>query len=166
VSLIVALRRPAPTVVRREVPCLYVNGKVDKGDCVVYWNLSHRRKAIRDLWLFIPALLLNWMIVSISHFPPRLASIELAIFAGFSVLSVSYHVFRWNRDERGQPRVPAAQMSAQVAVVPQAISAGWYPDPLGRHEYRYWDSSAWTRHVSDQGIVGADEFRRAVEGSA
>ena len=21
--------------------------------------------------------------------------------------------------------------------------AGWQPDPFGRHEYRYWDGSAW-----------------------
>lgn len=26
---------------------------------------------------------------------------------------------------------------------------GWYPDPSGRHEKRYWDGTRWTEHVSD-----------------
>lgn len=30
---------------------------------------------------------------------------------------------------------------------------GWLPDPLARHELRYWDGSAWTEHVSDQGAT-------------
>jgi hypothetical protein len=29
--------------------------------------------------------------------------------------------------------------------------AGWHPDPYGTHELRYFDGSAWTEHVSDQG---------------
>ncbi len=36
------------------------------------------------------------------------------------------------------------------------IPAGWQPDPRGRHEYRYWDGSQWTDHVSDQGTVSQD----------
>jgi uncharacterized RDD family membrane protein YckC len=34
--------------------------------------------------------------------------------------------------------------------------ARWAPDPLGRHEYRYWDGAQWTEHVSDGGVVSAD----------
>jgi uncharacterized RDD family membrane protein YckC len=34
--------------------------------------------------------------------------------------------------------------------------ARWAPDPLGRHQYRYWDGSQWTEHVADDGRVGAD----------
>lgn len=34
--------------------------------------------------------------------------------------------------------------------------ASWHPDPTGRHELRYWDGSAWTDHVSDQGVTGTD----------
>lgn len=36
------------------------------------------------------------------------------------------------------------------------IPAGWQPDPRGRHEYRYWDGTRWTDHVSDQGQVSSD----------
>ncbi|HEY5888075.1 MAG TPA: DUF2510 domain-containing protein, partial [Acidimicrobiales bacterium] len=35
-------------------------------------------------------------------------------------------------------------------------AAGWQPDPNGRHEYRYWDGSAWTDQVSDGGVVSSD----------
>jgi len=29
------------------------------------------------------------------------------------------------------------------------IPAGWYPDPLGLPQLRWWDSNAWTEHTSD-----------------
>jgi uncharacterized RDD family membrane protein YckC len=34
--------------------------------------------------------------------------------------------------------------------------ARWAPDPLGRHQYRYWDGAQWTDHVADDGRVSAD----------
>jgi hypothetical protein len=37
---------------------------------------------------------------------------------------------------------------------PQPVSltpAGWYPDPSGRFEMRYWDGTAWTEHVARGG---------------
>ena len=34
--------------------------------------------------------------------------------------------------------------------------AAWQPDPTNRHELRWWDGTAWTDHVSDQGVVGVD----------
>jgi uncharacterized protein YxjI len=38
--------------------------------------------------------------------------------------------------------------------------AAWYPDPTGRHELRYWDGSAWTDHVSNQGVTATDAVGR------
>jgi len=32
----------------------------------------------------------------------------------------------------------------------------WHPDPVGRHEQRYWDGAAWTDQVSDAGDVTTD----------
>jgi uncharacterized protein YxjI len=32
----------------------------------------------------------------------------------------------------------------------------WYPDPMGRHELRYWDGKVWTDHVSNQGVASSD----------
>lgn len=34
--------------------------------------------------------------------------------------------------------------------------ANWYPDPLGRHELRYWDGSQWTEHVASHGRQSVD----------
>jgi uncharacterized protein YxjI len=39
---------------------------------------------------------------------------------------------------------------------PQDTPASWYPDPLGRHELRYWDGSQWTEHVSSHGRQSVD----------
>lgn len=40
--------------------------------------------------------------------------------------------------------------------IPQATPPNWYPDPLGRHELRYWDGSQWTEHVSSHGRQSVD----------
>jgi hypothetical protein len=41
------------------------------------------------------------------------------------------------------------------ATVPDTshVPAGWYPDPLGGHQHRYWDGSTWSDSVSDDGAV-------------
>jgi uncharacterized membrane protein len=33
---------------------------------------------------------------------------------------------------------------------------GWYPDPSGHHEQRYWDGTRWTEYVSDAGRQTTD----------
>lgn len=38
----------------------------------------------------------------------------------------------------------------------QHAPPGWFPDPFGRHEYRYWDGVQWTEHVGWQGQQGVD----------
>ena len=37
-----------------------------------------------------------------------------------------------------------------------SVPADWYKDPAGRFEYRYWDGSKWTEHVSRAGAVHRD----------
>ena len=34
--------------------------------------------------------------------------------------------------------------------------AAWHPDPLGRHEFRYWDGKVWTQHVANGGQASVD----------
>jgi hypothetical protein len=48
---------------------------------------------------------------------------------------------------------PAAEAPAAVApaAAAPAVPAGWYADPAGRFELRYWDGSTWTEHVSRAG---------------
>ena len=46
----------------------------------------------------------------------------------------------------------APEPAAQAPVVP----ADWYADPMGRHQFRYWDGSSWTDHVADNGAASLD----------
>ncbi len=49
----------------------------------------------------------------------------------------------------------------------QAVPAAWHPDPTGRHTHRYWDGTAWTPHVADDGRVALDPLdARPAQGSA
>jgi hypothetical protein len=50
----------------------------------------------------------------------------------------------------------AAQPAATVPTRPEpapspTVPAGWYADPAGRFELRYWDGGTWTEHVSRAG---------------
>ena len=46
---------------------------------------------------------------------------------------------------------PAATPEPAAAAAAPAVPAGWYADPSGRFELRYWDGSAWTEHVARGG---------------
>ena len=41
--------------------------------------------------------------------------------------------------------------AADGSAVESSVPAGWYADPSGRYELRYWDGGAWTEHVSRAG---------------
>ena len=38
---------------------------------------------------------------------------------------------------------------------------GWYSDPTGRFERRYWDGHTWTKHVRAGGVSATDEVESA-----
>jgi hypothetical protein len=40
---------------------------------------------------------------------------------------------------------------AAAAAATPSVPAGWYADPAGRFELRYWDGNTWTEHVSRAG---------------
>jgi uncharacterized protein YxjI len=48
-----------------------------------------------------------------------------------------------------------AQYQAGPAA-PGQHPAGWYPDPFGRHETRWWDGHQWTEHVASHGRQAVD----------
>jgi putative membrane protein len=54
------------------------------------------------------------------------------------------------RAERARP--PIERAPDLVADVP----SGWYDDPSGRHQQRYWSEGTWTARVSDRGVTGDD----------
>jgi hypothetical protein len=37
-----------------------------------------------------------------------------------------------------------------------AAPAGWFIDPTGRHQLRYWNGACWTEHVGDEGAQSVD----------
>jgi uncharacterized protein YxjI len=42
------------------------------------------------------------------------------------------------------------------AGAPAQHPPGWYPDPFGRHETRWWDGRQWTEHVASHGRQAVD----------
>ncbi len=55
------------------------------------------------------------------------------------------------------PAPVAATPSAPPTTAPNPER--WLPDPLARHELRFWDGRRWTQHVSDAGVTGIDRVR-------
>jgi uncharacterized membrane protein YhaH (DUF805 family) len=39
-----------------------------------------------------------------------------------------------------------------------APAPGWFNDPIGRHQFRWYDAQQWTDHVADDGVPGLDPF--------
>jgi len=50
------------------------------------------------------------------------------------------------------PNYSSAPAAPAPAPTPTpAVPAGWYADPAGRFDLRYWDGGTWTEHVSRAG---------------
>jgi hypothetical protein len=60
------------------------------------------------------------------------------------------------RQEGLQARDPAPTerpVARQFAAPTTVDGPGWYADPGGRFDHRYWDGTAWTEHVSQAGVA-------------
>jgi Protein of unknown function (DUF2510) len=42
------------------------------------------------------------------------------------------------------------------------MEPGWYADPAGRFEHRYWDGARWTEHVGAKGVQSQDHLPPAM----
>jgi hypothetical protein len=40
--------------------------------------------------------------------------------------------------------------------VPGSTEGEWHPDPMERHEKRWWDGAQWTEHVQDGVSMSSD----------
>jgi putative membrane protein len=58
-----------------------------------------------------------------------------------------------SRAGRRQRPTPPIEHSPDLGA---PIPSGWYPDPSGRHDLRYWRAGAWTEHISDGGVTTVD----------
>ena len=54
-------------------------------------------------------------------------------------------------DESIEAVADAVTAAAATDDAASGVPAGWYADPSGRFELRYWDGNAWTEHVSRAG---------------
>jgi len=57
-----------------------------------------------------------------------------------------------SRQARMHRRPAPAESTGNGLVAP----SGWYPDPSGRHERRYWHDGRWTEHVGNGGRRSAE----------
>jgi Protein of unknown function (DUF2510) len=57
--------------------------------------------------------------------------------------------------------VPIVNPGAPVVLPssPSPVPAQWCQDPVGRHEYRYWDGGQWTADAADQGKRSLDSLQ-------
>ena len=50
-----------------------------------------------------------------------------------------------------EPEREGSAAGSATTATASAAPAGWYADPSGRYELRYWDGNQWTEHVSRGG---------------
>lgn len=77
--------------------------------------------------------------------------VESSLRVGFNIAGAHIHARNFNAIIGGLSR----QLQSRSGPG-DAPPAAWHKDPLGRHQLRYWDGSAWTSHVSDNGTVSQD----------
>jgi hypothetical protein len=56
----------------------------------------------------------------------------------------------------GDLSVAAASRTTMANNPAGAPAAGWYPDPVGCHQVRWWDGARWTERVADNGVEAID----------
>ena len=61
----------------------------------------------------------------------------------------------WASVSSGSTTVTSTPLASNVVSTP-SVPADWYKDPAGRYEFRYWDGSKWTEHVSRGGVRYSD----------
>ena len=88
------------------------------------------------------------------HLPDRSPGKLIVEGPGYLQVAVSFLAFgRIVEPVEAPVEVPADE-------VPPQQPPNWFPDPLGRHQFRYWDGTQWTEHVSDGGATTSDPLPR------
>ena len=88
--------------------------------------------------------------VAIDAHPKHAIALGAAVAAAAAVAGASTADMAATASVVTAPEPPASRLDVAPA------EAGWIADPTGRHEYRYWDGSAWTDNVSDGGVTSVD----------
>lgn len=108
-------------------------------------------------FIFIPSFLNLLRQATRNNYPDQLPrssamsfGIILAIFATVGLVfgAVLTHTqIRKNKDVVSLPALSFEEATTQVEQ-PQAKPAGWYFDPDGLDQLRYWDGAVWTDHLA------------------
>ena len=53
-------------------------------------------------------------------------------------------------------RIPAGPSASGGEEAAMSGTSGWFPDPSGRHQQRWFDGTTWTGHVADGGARADD----------
>ena len=51
---------------------------------------------------------------------------------------------------------PSPPQGASRQPEPEPATPGWFPDPSGRHQFRYADATGWTNSVAKNGVVSTE----------
>ena len=86
-----------------------------------------------------------------SYTPAASAAPATVIQSSAAMSPIDYSQQQQPAQQQYAPQ-PAYQPQPVAAAATPAVPAGWYGDPAGRFELRYWDGSTWTEHVSTGGV--------------
>jgi hypothetical protein len=117
---------------------------------------------------------------SLAHPWRRSLSFGIAYFAGIMIATVMIHFDQAPRSALLGPAIQYAITCSIFSVIMglslrggwlrrryqrrldrlhalmTAPPTGWYPDPAGRHEYRFWTGQRWSDFSLDNGVQCAD----------
>ena len=116
-------------------------------------NMGAAPELIFGLLFFVNIGITIWGIVEAAqnHDTPWLIGIIAGSFIAIGwIVALIYVLAIARRRVAAIHPPPAASRS-----IP-APAAGWYADPAGHHEHRYWDGSNWTAAVSDEGVASTE----------
>jgi hypothetical protein len=85
-----------------------------------------------------------------------LNAVDVDVAAG-TFVNVRYFMWPWMFAAGKLEVTPAsAVVAGQPVAQSHAAPAAWHADPLGRHEFRYWDGAQWTATVANNGVQAID----------
>lgn len=128
----------------------------------VWLTLSTTRTYEQAFWLIVGGVFVAWVLVVVpvgTYLPnalQALLSLVANLVRGTAVLLAFVTL------DRAVPRMsPTTSASAPTAIHPQAVqpqaaqpqatatqAAGWYPDPQGEADWRWWDGAGWTDNTN------------------